>query len=493
MFITQNEPKVLVGLRSERPNPSGMQVGYQYLTTDTGELFVVKNVSNVLAWAWVGEIPTGLQVYVNATTGIDTNPGTSSAPLRTLQAALDLVSQVQWRGAATIFLQAGTYPLAGLLNVPGSISGEPILLQGAMADSGLGTRTATVGGTVGSGAVFGTIVDQAGGLTVDAWRGYVLRITSGAESGREFLIDSNTADTFTIVGTASGGPYTSGTFVVEKPSVLIESTTGTLDIRSHTGRIVTARHIQFTGANALSSTFRLRGVQLMHSACWFESFGVVLAEYFGAMGTIPAAGAGYITDPGIKQVIGSFFNTNVASAALRANRDGVYDMTRSLINGYQGDLNTTSGTQFVNSSVRRFGVRCNNGSVVAFSGTRIQGVAAIAGSRATGAILVDGGSTVSLANVDVSNTTGANANALAVVQDARVTSMTGVSGSSNPGYGIELRTQSVCSLTSGNAVAGTLGQVKIGTLVTTWAVVQVANATTSDAGTAVPEGCFVSA
>ncbi len=74
-------------------------------------------------------------VYVDATTGSDTNAGTQALPLKTVDAALDQVPN-EWGQKARIYVAAGEYDLPiGKSYVIGNGVGaasEPLRVQGAM-------------------------------------------------------------------------------------------------------------------------------------------------------------------------------------------------------------------------------------------------------------------------------------------------------------------------------------------------------------------------
>lgn len=78
---------------------------------------------------------------------------------------------------------------------------------------------AAAGSVQGGGAVQGTFVDGIGGMVVNAYRNMFLKVTSGVCNGEVYVIDSNTANTFTICGAWLGGaPGAGDTYDVIVPA-----------------------------------------------------------------------------------------------------------------------------------------------------------------------------------------------------------------------------------------------------------------------------------
>lgn len=167
-----------------------------------------------------------MTLYVDPT-GSDSNACTSSGTgaCLTVQGAVDKVP-ARIRHAVIINMAAGTY--AGTVNVFSRTftDAATFTLQGsAWADSTLATGTSTGTSTaytaaVPSTATLGIFTDAAQTWTADDLKGRFLTITSGAASGQQRVIVSNTGTALnlnsTITGLAAGATY-----AIQEPAAII--------------------------------------------------------------------------------------------------------------------------------------------------------------------------------------------------------------------------------------------------------------------------------
>jgi hypothetical protein len=169
-------------------------------------------------------------IYYVDPAGSDSNDGlTVGTPLLTLQAAVAKLPS-SWKQKCRIVLAAGTYTIEGAYNLRIGTpigQGEPLVIQGAMEDSGLGERTITGVTTYGAGYVV-SVTDSTLTPTLDQYEGYFIRMTVCASSGcvgMRRMIRSNTiGGQFDFnVGSMSTSvkPAVGDKFVLERPASVI--------------------------------------------------------------------------------------------------------------------------------------------------------------------------------------------------------------------------------------------------------------------------------
>lgn len=166
------------------------------------------------------ETTAAMNLFVNASTGSDSNPCTSSgSACATLQHAQDLIPKLV-RHPVTVTVATGNY--TGLLTTgfsfaPVSIAnGAYISWTGTLITATLGSGTATgtaTGGSqsAGSGPTFGTLGDSSQSWTVNALKGLLITTSLGQTK----VIDSNTATVITIVGTWTIPVAASTTYTIQ--------------------------------------------------------------------------------------------------------------------------------------------------------------------------------------------------------------------------------------------------------------------------------------
>lgn len=159
-------------------------------------------------------IPANPTFYV-ASTGNNSNTGTISSPLATLQEACNRLGVTSWTGTAFIItkdtLNLGANPM---ITVPAPQAGAyPIVFQGTLTT--LVAGIACTGGTnfVTATATAATFT-SANGSALNAHRGNILSVVSGANiSGTRAIIDTNDgAGTFSVPVSYAAAPTAGNTF-----------------------------------------------------------------------------------------------------------------------------------------------------------------------------------------------------------------------------------------------------------------------------------------
>lgn len=500
---TQNAPIVNSGPDGERPDPAGVSEGNFFKPEGIPRIDILERVDGVSSWV---SIPTGVVgtaqgvspitingdnaphdsseglvyaltplanplFYVDPVTGNDNNTGTIGSPFLTINHALKALIP-GWYGLATLNLRAGTHTISNKTVVPrglgntGATAGGLLINGVDNTDSGLGPRTAS-GGTTGSQATFGTVVDSVGGLTANAHRGKFIRFTSGATlNNRAYLIEDNTTTTFTIEGSITAAPTTE-TFVVETPAAVI-SWVGSQAIMGF-GSILGLQNVVLNGpggSSSLSVNETILGLQKIHLTN-LGSSGIILGEHSSIINLSSlAAQLGTTT---ITQQCGSWFNFNAAISIVSTGRMSV---SRSLFDSvrcemfqmgmFQGIDCTFRGNAYIRSvfngdvSLDRFRFIAVNPSALNNSLLGAYGAA----------IVLSKGSTGSIIHGDISNTPAtAGPGDAVLVEDRSSAQISVMTGTGNAGVGTRVarfsevvEDKSAASLT----LTGTLGDIKVG-------------------------------
>lgn len=172
-----------------------------------------------------------LNLFVDSSLGKDTNPGTSIAPFKTIQAAIDSLPK-RIRHPVVINVAAGNHVgfklehfdvemgAAGVgawLRVVGTMSAAT--LTSGLASGAVASATAGIA-TIGS---WGTVTVTGAGWTVSDLRCKHLRIVSGTGAGQIKAIYDNTATVITVQGTWATAPNATSTFEIVEPGSIINS------------------------------------------------------------------------------------------------------------------------------------------------------------------------------------------------------------------------------------------------------------------------------
>jgi hypothetical protein len=453
--------------------------------------------------------------YVDPT-GSDSNNCTSaSTPCLTLQAAIAKVPP-QWSQKARVILAAGTYTISSAysLRVGTPVgAGEPLVIQGAMEDSGLGERTISSVTTYGSGYVV-TVTDNTLSPTLDQWEGYFLRMTSCAAgcTGMTRLIRGNsTGGQFDfLVGSTSTTtkPAAGDKFVIERPSTVITLSAamtvsangmGTGGSSSSTNLIFD--QVRFGGSNVL----RINGAYVQ-----FRLTQVISTSQTG--GISAQNGSAVIAGPVTSSIPSDIAADTLAYGAslyvstptAGTNNGGVWLLSSSLVGflalrnavvfAYSG-LNGIPGSNVYlsNLSVKYGHVRMNDASTLSIAASSFGPIAQILyGSSSTYPCIDSGSYSTTVTKVDVSNCTGGGIS----INRGGYASVSTVTGTGNTGFGLRV-TGNATVQESSTTIAGTTSEVFAGGQTTTHAAVAagapliVAGHGTVTSGAATPGGMTV--
>lgn len=437
--------------------------------------------SGALVASWLPY--TDPSFYVDPVGGNDANNGTIGAPFLTI----DRVNQVVapgFFGTLTINLRAGTHTIAAKTVWPSpsgknSATAGGVLLNGVdNTDSGLGART-SAGGTTGSVATFGTCIDSVGGLVVNAHRGQFLRFTSGATlNGRSFLIDANSAGTFTLVGTLPVAPTTE-TFVVETPAAVVSWAASQTMMGAG---VVGAQNVAFSGGGG-ANVLRLSGLVFGQQRCTFASIGTGgIALRNNAQLVNTSALVQYLGTLSITQSCGSHFNgvtqISLNLSAASGGSPACISLNQCLLTDTNIQVFGPINTQFVSCSYRgNSWTRVGYKGMFTASGCRWDAVtpapalpSAIVGASGA-AVVISKGAFGTVSNSDISNTPATTAPGDAIFgEDGSQLGVDTVTGAGNAGIGCRVNRMTGVRRNAGTTVTGAGGEVKIGqNAVTTWA------------------------
>jgi hypothetical protein len=340
-------------------NPSGSQVNL-----DFGTIY--------------GEVSGGTRTIYVATTGSDSNLGTSGAKLLTVQKAIDVVPAVITE-PIVIDIAAGTY--SEVVKITGKRMGSrtaSLKIQGTLTNADSGTATGTQSST--------TLQDTGKAWGVNAHQYKLLRATTSGNTEYAWIV-SNTSNTLTIAGQWNTTPVAgSTTYSIDTIATIVNGGAGNNSIEVTDVRGVTLQYLQ--GQTCSNFTY----------ADLTSSVSITACEANGASVT----GSG-LTSSNMSQItnaeaffanaIGSYGMYVAVRSAIRVNRcysrgcgdSGMYVSTNSYGNinrsrfegngGYgvyanmMATLNFSTGggaSNIVNSGSQTVGIYANN---MSFSGS----------------------------------------------------------------------------------------------------------------------------
>jgi hypothetical protein len=418
--------------------------------------------------------------YVDPT-GSDSNNCTSAVtPCLTLQAAVAKLPP-QWKQKARIILATGTYTISGVYNLRVGTpieSGESLVIQGSMEDSGLGERTITGVTTYGSGYVV-SVTDNTLAPTLDQYEGYFLRMTTcaagatcvgmtriirGNSTGGQF--DFNMGGTSTTIKPAIGDK-----FVIERPSSVIAYDDALrIGVSSFAGNSLVLSGLRFEATGA-SNYIVLAGIRVYIQLSQVISSGAKGGIYLGNGGSIIAQYATGVTGA-------EFIGDSKLSGA------GLYIYAPSY-SGSTGISSTSSGT-IIGSYVLRNAILSGNTSNITLSyfsgkGSRLKArfmsvfshnaptygpIAKLTGSTGVG-VEIGEKTQVSLQGMEISSCA---TNGISIITRSE-TYLKDISGTSNTGAGINVQGDSFVYEDTGVSVAGTTSEVLVGDQTTTHAAI----------------------
>jgi hypothetical protein len=166
---------------------------------------------------------TDIDIYVNAGTGNDANPGTITEPVQTLGRALQIVPS-EWDGFCNIHLAAGNYSISGQMGTSG--------IRTDYIGSPVGTNAkplAWIGEFVAVSAVLTAVAGSsttqavvAGPLTPDDYLGATVLVLTGAAAGTRIQVRGNTATDILFINGANNAIGIGDTFRVERPASVVK-------------------------------------------------------------------------------------------------------------------------------------------------------------------------------------------------------------------------------------------------------------------------------
>ena len=255
--------------------PNGFEQASQNLNAQASTSWVIKQSDgNWLLSTTSAETstPPASPTYYVSNTGNDglSHTGSISDPLATPQEACRRLAASGWTGVPTISVDnaiaLGANPI---INIPTPTGGgQPVTIEStSYTDSGMGTRTASGGAAPGATAppTLGTVVDNAGGLTPNAWAGWYLRWTSGPNSGLRASISANSATTYTVEAGSFGATANGNTYVVEKPS-------GSFTFSSRF--VISGKMLRINGLDIVGTVDGFEGSIFDNEVDLYQEFGV---------------------------------------------------------------------------------------------------------------------------------------------------------------------------------------------------------------------------
>lgn len=455
-------------------------------------------------------------VYCDPTTGLDTNPGTQTLPVQTLDRAFELLSE-GWTRYGVLFLAAGTFviPANVSLSWPKGTGGNawPLQVIGTWVDSGQGPLVINpvVAGTLTPPAST-TMTVAAAAWGANQWRGFAVRrtVSSGALTltGRRYLVTANTANVLSVaIGSLGTAFQNNDTVVLEKPGTVIQF--ASFDTSYDTSWVI-FRGVEFR--QTAGAFVPLTAGRIQVESGWMTNGGAG-APTFGLEN-------GAVLATGVIRGMATKTDASVTTQAYTHTDDtGVFLQGVTLLVGSTGAFGSLSTALLRNCVLDNAPASANNGStlMVAFcahSGTanlragavgsvlsvqftRLDGVTGVAALGA--AVVTEDGSRLLMSSALVANTPNTVAPGDGVlVQNAAYASLTSVSGTANAGVGVRttqfVRVKAV-SPNVGVTVTGAGGDVVVGANpVTTWALIAAGAAVnTTDLAAAIPQICRVSA
>jgi len=494
-LIQWNVP-LIQGLDGARPDPLTVPLtGTIFSPRGVSRIDILQEIAGVKTWVSIGtgastvstqfpiagdgtvaspvslSILTNPTYYVDPVSGSDSNAGTITHPFATINHALQILTP-GWYGAATINLRAGTHTLTNFTLIPRGL-GNGLTTSGGVLINGvdntqdpIGNRTAS-GGTIGSQATFGTVIDSVGGLTVNAFQGKFLRFTSGATlNGLSYLIEQNSSTTFTVEGSFPVAPTTE-TFVIETPAAIL-TWPGTQTFMGF-GAPMGLMNVILNGAggsNFVTFNEMVVGIQKTQMNN-FGSFGITLGEHSSIVNL--TAIAPQLGSPTIPNQCGGLFNFNGPISPLSTTR---ISLTKCLFK--DAHLTLLQGSQFQALDSTFIGnayIRSLWGAFVSLDRFHFIAVNASPGATNTigglgAAIVLSKGAAGSILHGDISNTPATfGAGDAILVEDRSVLQISNMTGTGNAGFGVRvsrfsevIEDKNAATLT----LTGTLGDVSVG-------------------------------
>jgi hypothetical protein len=168
-------------------------------------------------------------IYVNGTTGLDSNPGTLAQPVQTLDKGFNLLPPA-WRKTCAMYVAAGTYlaPNQKSERAIGSPlnNGSPFVMVGETVDAGIAAGGPALGTLTLVAGTLGPVWRANVTTTPGAFRGaFIKHLPTGL---RMTVVDNTTFAPGVTDFTLNFNPFFPGTaplgttFVVERPATIIQ-------------------------------------------------------------------------------------------------------------------------------------------------------------------------------------------------------------------------------------------------------------------------------
>lgn len=206
------------------------------------------------------------------TTGEKTITVGAGKNFTTIQEAYDSIAPVIL-GNQTILIDAGTYNEN--LNIGGKSTNGAyyILLQGENITD---VSTTTTSGTAGDGITQATVTVSGSSWNINSFRGRWLKFTSGSLSGKIRLIETNTADTITLIGSFfNNAPQNGDAFIIYHNGVNIS---GNINVKP-TSVELKLRNLNINGFGG--AQFKTELIEVNHTISNYLSNTYELVAYQG--------------------------------------------------------------------------------------------------------------------------------------------------------------------------------------------------------------------
>lgn len=439
-------------------------------------------------------LPFSIYLRVDPARGNDNNnDGSDRFPLQTLQEAFRRC-ELGWRTTCKISLAPGTYDLGKnpTITIPtgAGVGAEPMLIVGDLEDSGLGSRVIGASSLRGGGVDFGTVMDSAGGLVTDAWRGWVVEFVSGNPSlvGKQYMIASNTASAFTVVDSLDEIPVAGDKFVIKRPASSVVWS-GNFEL---SGTVLGLANMRFDGPGGAVYT-SITQLEILINNIWFTGIGSN-AFRVGPLASLKmiASTAGLFSDFRVSSRAGAFFQSATRGAVLGLLTPSSVSLSRSVWHDVATAAVQPAYFQCLGGAA--FGAshfRFHNNSLVSLVRFRFSMVLPAPTQFGLGGatVLLGSNAVGYFEDIDVS---GCIADPIAGYDGATL-DLLRVSGSGNVGVGavgVRMRRGTVGRNLLGNTITATLGDTQVGTLptVTSWALL---SSLTTDQSASPSEFCQI--
>lgn len=435
-----------------------------------------------------------ITLYVNATTGKDTNPGYALMPFKNPQAALDSLPK-DILHLVTILCAAGNYNgyICQGFRIGGAVAGAQAGLnfQGTYeiatppTGTGSGTLTSSVTGVSATGT-FTVLNDTTQSWTTDSLKGMLFHVISGTSIGNYFPIVSNTATSITVATTAAIG--TTSTYTIENSlSVITTSIRAPTTIPASTAQAVTQGSLG--GSHFINNTSSRGNVAIRVEG--FKYAIVTASTTFGLNAQGPSsmtvtrcqfmtgvvAALVNVNGPGSFTLQGCYVNSTTSGTSVNIGNDLYFaSITSCFIAGPGTNILLAlggAGQVFLSNSMLEggaFGINITapTAAFMSVAASRLSGSAS-QGIRCRSSGGAISGNSIQLTGVNISNVSGSTAFEIIGPHNAFVTGLFG----SNNGIGIYLINGARAQIDATSTITGTV-ELTVDTTNTTLAAMRAA-------------------